>query len=65
MKPLVRVPAMDVAGLTFALRRALSGGPAVWPAPGPDDGSVLAAVGEVDDGVALVVDRDGGADVAT
>ena len=43
MKPLVRVSATDVAGLTFALRRALSGGPAVWPVPGPADAIVLEA----------------------
>ena len=35
MKPLIRVPASDVAAVTAALRAALDGGPAVWPVPTP------------------------------
>lgn len=62
MKPLVRLPATDVAGLTFALRRALSGGPAVWPVPGPRDTVALEDAGEVDDGIALVVETSGSTD---
>jgi len=68
MKPLVQVSATDVAGLTFALRRALSGGPAVWPvaeAPpeqaGPGPRSVQ-GLDEVDDGIALVVETSGSTD---
>ena len=62
MNPLVRVSATDVPGLTFALRRALSGGPAVWPVPGPTDAIALEGAGEVDDGVALVVETSGSTD---
>jgi o-succinylbenzoate---CoA ligase len=70
MKPLVRVSAAEVAGLTFALRRALSGGPAVWPVPGAEaeaEAEVtgpgqLGDTGEVDDGIALVVETSGSTD---
>ncbi|MDR6905415.1 O-succinylbenzoic acid--CoA ligase [Agromyces sp. 3263] len=62
MKPLVRVSATDVAGLTFALRRALSGGPAVWPVPGAGRVVALEDAGEVEDGIALVVETSGSTD---
>ncbi|HEU4757377.1 MAG TPA: hypothetical protein VFS72_11975, partial [Agromyces sp.] len=35
MKPLLRVPVTDVAGLRSRLDAALAGGPAVWPVPAP------------------------------
>lgn len=60
MKPLMQVPASDVAALTRALRDALDGGPAVWPVPEP--GGRVGPVGEVDDGVALVVETSGSTD---
>ncbi len=63
MKPLVQVPAADVAGVTQALRVALDGGPAVWPIA---DVERPRPVGEpawvVDDRVALVVETSGSTD---
>ncbi|QAY72272.1 hypothetical protein ET445_01890 [Agromyces protaetiae] len=61
MKPLIKVSASDVSGLTRALESALAGGPAVWPVPG--DASVADAVAtEVDDRIALVVETSGSTD---
>jgi o-succinylbenzoate---CoA ligase len=60
MKPLMQVAASDIAALTRALRDALDGGPAVWPVPEP--GGRVGPVGEVDDGVALVVETSGSTD---
>lgn len=60
MKPLMQVAASDVAALTRALRDALDGGPAVWPVPEPR--GRVGPVGEVDDGVALVVETSGSTD---
>jgi o-succinylbenzoate---CoA ligase len=57
MKPLMQVAASDVAELTSALRDALDGGPAVWPVAEPV--GRVGPVGEVDDGVALVVETSG------
>ena len=67
MKPLMRVSTADVAGLTFALRRALAGGPAVWPTAADAPGFVAPAEPashpqEVDDGIALVVETSGSTD---
>lgn len=63
MKPLERVTASDVAGVTRALRAALSldGGPAVWPVAGDPD-EPADAPREVDDDVALVVETSGSTD---
>ena len=60
MKLLRQVSAPDVAALTAALRLALDGGPAVWPVPAP--GGRVGPVGEVDDGIALVVETSGSTD---
>ncbi|KRE29980.1 hypothetical protein ASG80_18800 [Agromyces sp. Soil535] len=64
MKPLMRVSTADVAGLTFALRRALGGGPAVWPTAAEAPGFVTPAEApaEVGDDIALVVETSGSTD---
>lgn len=59
MKPLNQVSASDVAALMRELRAALEGGPAVWPVAAPGG---RGPVGEVDDGVALVVETSGSTD---
>lgn len=65
MKPLLQVPVTDVTALRALLVDALDGGPAVWPVPalapatGEGGGPVGRQVGDVDDGVAVVVETSG------
>jgi O-succinylbenzoic acid--CoA ligase len=60
MKPLVQVPASDVAGMIAALRDALDGGPAVWPvADAAPAGRGATQEPTVDDRIALVVETSG------
>lgn len=63
MKPLHRVPAADPAAVMEALRSALHGGPAVWPADASGDGlGAVEGTVEVEDHVALVVETSGSTD---
>lgn len=62
MKPLIRIPASDVAGVTDALRAALAGGPAVWPVATPHASEPPDPAWLVDDRVALVVETSGSTD---
>lgn len=62
MKPLLQVSAADASALRRDLDTAFAGGPAVWPVPAPLAGrpaKPVEVVGEVDDGVVLVVETSG------
>lgn len=58
MKPLMRVSGADAGALRAALAAALDGGPAVFPLATPDQ-EVSGVPGEVDDGIALVIETSG------